>query len=67
LFDLGKIALPASPFMCAEAFIQKRPQTVENFIKALIEASAIMRAQKERRNHPAKISQGGPAARRAGL
>src|SRR6185503_407363 len=47
LFDLGKIALPASPFMCAEAFIQKSPQTVENFIKALIEASAIMRAQKE--------------------
>ncbi len=48
LFDLGKIALPASPFMCAEAFIQKSPQTVENFIKALIEASAIMRAPKER-------------------
>ena len=48
LFDLGKIALPASPFMCAEAFIQKSPQTVENLIKALIEASAIMRAQKER-------------------
>jgi len=48
LFDLSKIALPASPFMCAEAFIQKSPQTVENFVKALIEASAIMRAQKER-------------------
>jgi ABC-type nitrate/sulfonate/bicarbonate transport system substrate-binding protein len=48
LFDLSKIALPASPFMCAEGFIQKSPQTVENFIKALIEASAIMRAQKER-------------------
>ena len=48
LFDLSKIALPASPFMTAEAFIQKNPQTVENFIKALIEASAIMRAQKER-------------------
>ncbi len=48
LFDLSKIALPASPFMCAEAFIQKNPQTVENFIKALIEAGAIMRAQKER-------------------
>jgi NitT/TauT family transport system substrate-binding protein len=48
LFDLGKIALPASPFMSSEAFIQKSPQTVENFIKALIEASAIMRAQKER-------------------
>ncbi len=48
LLDLSKIALPSSPFMCAEAFIQKNPQTVENFIKALIEASAIMRAQKER-------------------
>jgi NitT/TauT family transport system substrate-binding protein len=48
LFDLSKIALPASPFMCAESFIQKNPQTVENFIKALIEASALMRAQKER-------------------
>ena len=48
LFDLSKIALPASPFITAEAFIQKSPQTVENFIKALIEASAIMRAQKER-------------------
>src|SRR5574341_447072 len=48
LFDLSKIALPSSPFMCAEAFIQKNPQTVENLIKALIEASAIMRAQKER-------------------
>jgi NitT/TauT family transport system substrate-binding protein len=48
LFDLSKIALPASPFMTAESFIQKNPQTVENFIKALIEASAIMRAQKER-------------------
>jgi NitT/TauT family transport system substrate-binding protein len=48
LFDLGKIPLPASPFMSSEAFIQKNPQTVENVIKALIEASAIMRAQKER-------------------
>jgi NitT/TauT family transport system substrate-binding protein len=48
LFDLGKIALPSSPFMCAEAFIHRNSQTVENFIKALIEASAIMRAQKER-------------------
>jgi NitT/TauT family transport system substrate-binding protein len=48
LFDLGKIALPSSPFMSSEAFIQKNPQTVENLIKALIEASAIMRAQKER-------------------
>lgn len=48
LFDLGKIALPSSPLMSSEAFIQKNPQTVENFIKALIEASAIMRAQKER-------------------
>ena len=48
LYDLGKIPLPASPFMSSEAFIQKSPQTVENFIKALIEASAFMRAQKER-------------------
>jgi len=48
LFDLSKIPLPASPFMSSEALIQKNPQTVENFIKALIEASAIMRAQKER-------------------
>jgi NitT/TauT family transport system substrate-binding protein len=48
LFDLAKIPLPSSPFMASEAFIQKNPQTVENFIKALIEASAIMRAQKER-------------------
>ncbi|HKY07437.1 MAG TPA: ABC transporter substrate-binding protein [Candidatus Binatia bacterium] len=48
LFDLGKIPLPSSPFMSAEGFIQKNPQTLENFIKALIEASAIMRAQKER-------------------
>ena len=48
LFDLGKIPVPSSPFMSAEGFIQKNPQTLENFIKALIEASAIMRAQKER-------------------
>lgn len=48
LYDLGKIPLPSSPFMASEAFIQKNPQTVENFIKALIEASAIMRSQKER-------------------
>src|SRR5919106_5902060 len=48
LLDLSRIALPSSPYMGAEAFIQKNPQTVENFIKALIEASAIMRAQKER-------------------
>ena len=34
--------------MSAEAYIQKNPQAVENFIKALIEASTIMRAQKER-------------------
>jgi ABC-type nitrate/sulfonate/bicarbonate transport system substrate-binding protein len=34
--------------MSAESFIQKNPQVVENFIKALIEASVIMRAQKER-------------------
>jgi NitT/TauT family transport system substrate-binding protein len=48
LYDLGKIPLPSSPFMSSEAFIQKSPQTVENFIRALIEASAIMRSQKER-------------------
>jgi len=48
LFDLSKIAFPSSPFMSAESFIQKNPQVVENFIKALIEASVIMRAQKER-------------------
>jgi hypothetical protein len=48
LLDLSRFALPASPFMSAEAFIQKNPQTVENFIKALIEASAVMRSQKER-------------------
>src|SRR5262245_31888656 len=48
LFDLSKIALPSSPFMCAEGFILKNPQTIENFIKAMIESSAAMRAQKER-------------------
>ena len=48
LLDLSRIAFPSSPFMSAEAYIQKNPQAVENFIKALIEASTIMRAQKER-------------------
>jgi len=48
LFDLSRIPFPSSPFMSAESFIQKNPQGVENFIKALIEASAIMRSQKER-------------------
>jgi NitT/TauT family transport system substrate-binding protein len=48
LLDLSRIAFPSSPFMGAESFIQKNPQVVENFIKALIEASTIMRAQKER-------------------
>lgn len=48
LLDLSKIALPSSPFMCAETFVQKHPQTIENFIKAMIEASAFMRANKER-------------------
>ena len=48
LLDLNRIAFPSSPFMGAESFIQKNPQTVENFIKPLIEASTIMRAQKER-------------------
>lgn len=48
LFDLRRIALPSSPFMSAESFIQNNPRVVENFIKALIEASAVMRAQKEK-------------------
>lgn len=48
LFDLSRIALPSSPFMSAESFIRNNPQVVENFIKALIEASAVMRAQKEK-------------------
>jgi ABC-type nitrate/sulfonate/bicarbonate transport system substrate-binding protein len=48
LLDLRRIAFPSSPFMGAESFIEKNPQTVEKFIKALIEASTIMRAQKER-------------------
>ena len=34
--------------MSVESYIQKNPQTIENFIKALIEASTIMRAQKEK-------------------
>ncbi len=34
--------------MCAEAFVLKNPQTIENFIKTMIEASAFMRANKER-------------------
>ncbi|HET9915796.1 MAG TPA: ABC transporter substrate-binding protein [Candidatus Binatia bacterium] len=48
LLDLSKIALPSSPFMCAESFVQKNPQTIENFVKAMIEASAFMRANHER-------------------
>jgi NitT/TauT family transport system substrate-binding protein len=48
LYDLSRIPFPSSPFMSVEAYIQKNPQAVENFIKALIEASTIMRAQKER-------------------
>lgn len=48
LLDLSTIALPSSPFMCAEAFVQKHPQTIENFLKAMIEASAFMRANHER-------------------
>jgi NitT/TauT family transport system substrate-binding protein len=47
LYDLSRIPFPSSPFMSAESFIQKNPQVVENFIKALMEASAIMRSQKE--------------------
>lgn len=46
LLDLSRIALPSSPYMGAEAFIQKNPHTVENFVKAMIEASIVMRAQK---------------------
>jgi NitT/TauT family transport system substrate-binding protein len=48
LYDLSRIPFPSSPFMSADAYIQKNPQAIENFIKALIEASTIMRAQKER-------------------
>jgi ABC-type nitrate/sulfonate/bicarbonate transport systems, periplasmic components len=48
LLDLSRIAFPSSPLMSAESFIQKNPQVVENFIKALIEASTMMRSQKER-------------------
>jgi len=48
LYDLSRIAFPSSPFMAAEGYLQKNPQVVENFIKALIEASVVMRAQKER-------------------
>jgi NitT/TauT family transport system substrate-binding protein len=48
LLDLRRIAFPSSPFMGAEPFIEKNPKVVENFIKALIEASTLMRAQKER-------------------
>jgi NitT/TauT family transport system substrate-binding protein len=48
LLDLSRIPFPSSPFMSAESFIQKNPQVIENFIKALIESSTIMRAQKER-------------------
>jgi NitT/TauT family transport system substrate-binding protein len=47
LLDLRRIALPSSPFMSTEAYIQKHPQAIESLIKALIEASAVMRAQKE--------------------
>jgi ABC-type nitrate/sulfonate/bicarbonate transport system substrate-binding protein len=47
LLDLNRIPFPSSPFMTAEAFIQKHPAVVENFIKALIEASTVMRARKE--------------------
>jgi len=48
LYDLSRIAFPSSPFMSSEGYIQKNPQVVESFIKALVEASVIMRAQKER-------------------
>ena len=48
LYDLSRIPFPSSPFMTTESFIQKNPQIVENFIKALIEASIFLRAQKEK-------------------
>src|SRR5246500_2315582 len=48
LFDLSRIPFPSSPLMSVEAFIQKNPHVVENFIKACIEASIMMRAQKEK-------------------
>src|SRR5574341_1709980 len=47
LLDLSRIAFPSSPFMSAESYIQKNPQVFENFIKALIEASAVMRRSEE--------------------
>ena len=48
LLDLSRIPFTSSPFISAESFIQNNPQVVGNFIKALIEASAIMRSQKEK-------------------
>lgn len=48
LLDLSRIPFTSSPFISVESFIQKNPLVVENFVKALIESSAIMRAQKER-------------------
>ena len=48
LYDLSRIPFPSSPLMSVESFIQKNPRVVENFIKALIESSAIMRSQKEK-------------------
>jgi NitT/TauT family transport system substrate-binding protein len=48
LLDLSQIPFTSSPFISAESFIQNNPQVVENFIKALIESSAIMRSQKEK-------------------
>ena len=48
LYDLSRIPFPSSPLMSTESFIQKNPQVVENFVKALIEASAMMRSQKEK-------------------
>ena len=48
LLDLSRISFPSSPYMGAEQWIDKNPLVVEKFIKAMIEASTIMRAQKER-------------------
>lgn len=48
LYDLSRIPFPSSPLMSAESFIQRNPQVIESFIKALIEASTMMRSQKEK-------------------
>ena len=68
LLDLSRIALPSSPYMGAKAFIQTNPETVENFVKAMIEASTVMRAQKEKgRAVLSETHQDGQATRRNGI